>query len=135
VENFWFGNPEGLSERDESVYALLCRHFDDRPINAREIAEACGIAPKSGVEIRKRRVRECIERIREKGAPICATLDDGYWLAVDGMEFRRWCEWSKSGARGKFARARRLAGAVADQAAGQGRLFAGGSDGVDVFRR
>jgi len=133
----WFGNPDGLSDRDEAVYALLCRFLDDRPIKAREIAEACGIAPGSGVEIRKRRVREAVAMLREKGAPVCANLDDGYWLARDAGEFTRWRESESKRAKFKFAELRRVAGAVADGAAGQGRLFTRpcGGVGLDAFTR
>lgn len=53
-----------------------------RPLSARRLATLAGVAPTSGAETRKRRVRELIEDLRRGGVPIVAVEGGaGYWIA------------------------------------------------------
>lgn len=76
-------------DRDEARRRVLMlleerrrRRFGEppRPISARRLAWAAGVAPRSGVETRRRRVRELIDDLRREGVPVVAQ-PTGYHLA------------------------------------------------------
>lgn len=62
-----------------------------RPVPARVLARVGRVAPQSGIETRKRRVRELIEDLRNEGVPVAAVEGAaGYWIAETAEDHARY---------------------------------------------
>jgi len=115
-----------LSVEGRDTLALLERYFDDRPITAREIAEAVGLAPKGNVRTRRRKARRVITKLRKAGKEVCAicTSNPGYWLARWKGEYGEYLNARRLNAKFEFVAAREMGRAASERETGQKLLWA-----------
>jgi len=111
-----------LSEDAAGVRDLLNRYFDDRPLNAAEIAGALGLYVEQNRERQRRSVRDVVKELREAGYAVCAN-DRGYWLARNAVEYPEYLDARKRRVTFDFVEQRKMREAVTDRACGQQRLF------------
>ena len=104
----------------------------DWPISAARIAERLDLRG-SGRESVRRRARELVTEARERGHRVCA-LPEGYWLARSDAEWAAYAADRADGARGDFARLRRMREAASEAGGKQGLLFDGTSSRLDYAR-
>ncbi len=117
-----------LNVRRRTIRLTLLRHLEagtPRPLTAIELAKACGIL--GSHESKRRRVRELISHLRERGGlRICASSgkpeDCGVWFARDDDEWRRYREARRNKAKFEFVAVRRMTEAVSERKSGQMRL-------------
>ena len=77
----------------EAARCLRLLEQQERPIVAADLAQLLGLA---GVrETQRRTVRRIVQRLRDDGAHVVATLQGGYWLTEDKQTWRDWLEHRK----------------------------------------
>jgi chromosome segregation and condensation protein ScpB len=74
----------------EAAKCLSILETQAEPLTAIEIARLLGLH--GSRETQRRRVRAIVERLRETGSRIVATLQNGYWLTEDDMTWRQYNE-------------------------------------------
>ena len=92
----------------------------DRAVVAIELAERLGIG--GNRETRRRHVRAIIEQLRETGAMVVATLQDGYFLTEDTSLWRNYLDGRQIDAKKILGQTHRKKRMITD-AKGQGLLF------------
>jgi hypothetical protein len=97
------------------------------PISAAVIAASFGGNPLAH-EVARRRVREIVASLREDGQRICAN-GDGYWIARDDGEWKRYCESRAAQAKFEFVVLRTMKQAANDKRTGQEKLFDAADEG------
>jgi len=107
-------------EAEKLATVLTLLKAADEPMTAVRIARTLNLD--GGHETQRRRVREIIQELRDRGHWIIATLQEGYWLTEDAEMWKDWCDKKMIDGKRIIGEASRRKKTAAD-AKGQGLLF------------
>ena len=109
-----------IATTDDCAIVLQVLKAAAGAMSAIEIAERAGITGKH--ETRRRKIRAIVSRLRDGGHWICSSIHDGYYMARDRAEWRRYQGERMDDAKHTIGDASRITKTLTDST-GQGFLF------------